>query len=25
VVNSHLDTGLPPNHPTYEVIVVNAR
>ena len=25
VVNSHLDTGLPPNHPTYEVIVVDAR
>jgi sugar lactone lactonase YvrE len=25
VVNSHLDTGLPPKSPTYEVVVVNAR
>jgi sugar lactone lactonase YvrE len=24
VVNSHLDTGFPPTHPTYEVIVVGA-
>ncbi|HEU5473356.1 MAG TPA: hypothetical protein VFV67_22155 [Actinophytocola sp.] len=24
VVNSHLDTGLPPTNPTYEVVVVNA-
>ena len=24
VVNSHVDTGLPPTNPTYEVVVVNA-
>jgi hypothetical protein len=24
VVNSHLDTGFPPTHPTYEVVVVDA-
>jgi sugar lactone lactonase YvrE len=24
VVNSHLDTGFPPNHPTYEVLVLRA-
>jgi hypothetical protein len=24
VVNSHLDTGFPPTHPTYEVLVVDA-
>jgi hypothetical protein len=24
VVNSHVDTGLPPTHPTYEVLVVDA-
>lgn len=24
VVNSHLDTGYPPTHPTYEVLLVDA-